>query len=304
MTSQARAGSERRSVLLGEEEAASWIESGMTIAIGGLLLSSHPMAIVRQIIRRGIRDLTVIGAPSAGLEIDLLIAAGCVSKLVTAYVGGEGIVAVGPAFKAACEAGSLELWECDESIFYAALRAGAQGLPSMPSKGLLGTSYPQLNRRLVPYEDPVTGEPLLAVPALRADIAVLHASQADVYGNVQYVGTGFGDRALYNAADRTIVQVERIVPVEEIRRDPLRTAIPYVDAVVRAPFGAHPFASPGFYLEDARLLNEYVQAARQAKENDASGLEQFVRRYVRDPRDHVDYLEAVGLRRLLDLHEY
>jgi glutaconate CoA-transferase subunit A len=290
--------------LLDEAEAAGWIESGMTIAIGGLLLSSHPMALIRRIVQRGVRDLTVIGSPSAGLDIDILIAAGCVKKLITAYVGGEGIVAVGPAYKAALEAGSLKLWECDESMFYAALRAGAQGLPSMPSKGLIGTSYPELNTELVPYSDPITGEPLLAVPAIRADIAILHASHADVYGNIQYVGSGFGDRAMYNAADRTIVQVERIVPVEEIRKDPLRTAIPYADAVVRAPFGSHPFASPGYYVEDTAHLSGYVEVARLAAKSDRGRLDAYLRTYLTGPRDHVEYLETVGMRRLLALHEY
>jgi glutaconate CoA-transferase subunit A len=295
----------RDQVVIGEAEAAGWIESGMTVAIGGFILSSHPMAIIRGIIRRGVRDLTVIGAASAGLEIDLLIGAGCVKKLITAYVGGEAVAPIGPLFKVAVEAGTIDLWECDESIFYAGLRAGAQGLPSMPVFGLQGTSYPDLNPDLVPYADPVTGQPVIAVPAIRADVAILHAAQADHFGNVQFVGTGFGDRALYNAADRTLVQVEKIVPVEETRRNPAATAIPYAHGIVKAPYGSHPFASPGFYLEDSVHLAEYVAAARGfARSRDRGELDGYLARYVTDPATHEDYLDAIGIRRLLSLSEY
>ena len=297
--------STRNPVILSEAEAAGWIESGMTVAIGGFILSSHPMAVIRAIIRRGVRDLTVIGAASAGLEIDMLIGAGCVKKLITAYVGGEGMAPIGPLFKAAVEAGTIDLWECDESIFYAALRAGAQGLPSMPVFGLEGTSYVELNSDLVPYADPVTGQAVIAVPALRADVAILHAAQADHFGNVQFVGTGFGDRALYNAADRTLVQVEKVVPVEETRRNPAATAIPFAHGIVRAPFGSHPFASPGFYLEDSVHLAEYVAIARAfARSGNRDALDAYLARYVTSHASHEDYLDDIGIRRLLSLNEY
>jgi glutaconate CoA-transferase subunit A len=83
---------ERKSLIIDEREAASWIQDGMTIAIGGFINSSHPMAIVRQIIRRGVKDLTVVGPASGGLDLDLLIGAGCVKKLVTAYMGGGALL--------------------------------------------------------------------------------------------------------------------------------------------------------------------------------------------------------------------
>ncbi len=89
----------------------------------------------------------------------------------------------------------------------------------------------------------------------------LHAAAADVYGNVQFVGTGYADRLLWRAAARTLVQVERIVSNEEIRRSPERTAL-LADGIVRAPFGAHPFSSPGFYLEDREHIRELVDAGR------------------------------------------
>ena len=122
---------------------------------------------------------------------------------------------------------------------------------------------------------------------------------------MQYVGHGYGDRAIYAAADATFVQVEHIVSNEEIRRDPLRTVVPGADGVIRARFGAHPYSSPGHYTEDQVHIREYVKAATAwAKENDFGPLQAYLDRFVVGPADHVEYLERVGLRRLLSLDEY
>jgi glutaconate CoA-transferase subunit A len=290
----------RAEVIRDEDDVASWVEDGMTLAIGGFILSSHPMALIRAVARRGVRGLTVVGSPSASLEIDFLIASGCVAKVIAPYVGAESLTGIAPLFKRAAQAGEVAVWEVDEWMYYAGLRAAAQDVPSMPCRGLVGTSYPDVNPDLVPYDDPLTGAPVIAVPAIRPDVAFLHAAEADAFGNVRHVGTGFGDRALHNAAGRTAVQVERIVPNEQVRADPYRTSLPYVDAVVRAPFGAHPFASPGHYLEDVDHLTQYLSAAA----GDADEVGDYVERFIRGPESHLDYLEQVGLRRLMSLHEF
>ena len=116
---------QRRSVIASEAEAASRIKSGMTIALGGFSVTNHPMPIVRRLIKAGVQHLTVVGAATAGLDIDLLIAAGCVDKLIAPYVGGESYAPIGHAFRFAVENGDLELWECSEFILYARLQAQA-----------------------------------------------------------------------------------------------------------------------------------------------------------------------------------
>ena len=207
------------------------------------------MISVRHIIRRGLRNLTVVGSAVGGLDVDLLIGAGCVRKVISPYVGAEALASIGPFYRAAAERGEIEVWECDEGQYYAGLQAAGQMLPFMPTRGGVGTSYPEVNPDLKLFTDPVHGQTLLAVPAIEPDLALLHAAQADAYGNVQFVGTGYADRLLWRAATRTLVQVEKVVSNEEIRRAPERTAL-LAHGVVRAPFGAHPFSSPGFYLED------------------------------------------------------
>jgi glutaconate CoA-transferase subunit A len=294
----------RTSVRVDEEAALDYVRDGMTIAIGGFNTAAHPMAIVRGLVRRGVRDLRVVGGTIAGLELDLLIGAGVASEVVTSSVTGEALAAIGPFFRAAAEAGTVKVWESDEGILYAGLRAAGQGLPSLPWKAGVGSSLPDLNPDLVPYDDPVTGERLLAVSAIEIDVAFIHVSRADIYGLGQHAGSGFGDRLLHRAAKQTVLTTEKIVPNEQIRARAFETSIPYADAVLSSPYGAHPYSSPGHYLVDEAHLNEYLAVANAARKGDRSGFEAYLERYVTGPASHVEYLEQVGIRRLLELEEW
>lgn len=289
----------RRSVIV-EIEAVAAVTSGSTVAIGGLGTSSHPMVLIRELIRRDVRDLLVVAGPAASLEVDLMIAAGCVREVVASYVGAEHVAPIGPAYRRAAEEGSIVVREVDEGIYVQALRAAAQMVPYLTWRGGMGTSIPELNAHVREVEDPFGGGAVLAVEALPVDVALLHADRADAFGNVQPVGTGYTDRLHSQAAETTIVQVEQVVSNEEIRRTPWYTSLPDADAIVRAPFGAHPYASPGRYVEDVEHLEEYVGAAREGGRR----LEEYLDRYVRTPADHWEYLEAIGLRRLFSLGEF
>ncbi len=289
---------QRHEVQIDELDAVAWIEDGMTIALG----EPAPMAIVRQIVRKRVRDLTVI---AGGLSIDLLIAAGCVRKTISYYAGGGFGVPVAPSFRRAAEAGEIEVWECEEGILTSGLEAAGKGLPYLPWRGGVGTSLPEVNPDLKQISDPISDEPLIAVPAIKPDIAIVHAAQSDVYGNVQHHGgPGWIDLFLCRAATRTIVQVEKIVSNEAVRADPWATTLPGADAVVRLPWGAHPFYSRGHYVQDVAFVQHYVETANQAAKGQPAGLESFLETYCRQPERHVDYLELIGLRRLLGLPEY
>lgn len=297
-------GRRRGAVLLGEDEALDLVRDGMTVALGGFNTAAHPMLIVRGLVRRGVRGLRVVGSTIAGLDLDLLIGAGVAEEVVTSAVTGEALASVGPFFRGAAESGAVKVWESDEGILYAGLRAAGQGLPFLPWKAGVGTSIPELNPDLKVFEDPIAGETLLAVPAIKPDIAFIHVSQADVHGLGQHAGSGFGDRLLHRAAARTVITTERLVPNEEIRRHPAETSIPYADGVVKARWGAHPFSSPGHYLVDEAHLEEYIGAAVSARRGDREPFERYLERYVTGPASHVEYLEAVGIRRLLELEEW
>ena len=298
-------GASRRSVVTDAATATAALSSGMTVGVGGFINAAHPMALVRQIVKMGLEDITVVGAASSGLEVDMLVAAGCVRKVVAPYVGAEGVAPIGPAFRHAAQAGQIEVWELDEAHYYAGLRASAQRLPFNPWRAGVGTSYPVVNPDLREFDDPVNGERLIAVPAIELDVALIQAAVSDHYGNVQHQGTGYGDRAIHAAADLTIVQVEELVSPERIRANPAATSIAGADHVVRAPYGAHPFGSEGYYPPDLEHLREYLDAAKELLRDDSRAtLDTYLARYFLDPADNVDYLDQVGLRRLLELSEY
>jgi glutaconate CoA-transferase subunit A len=270
----------------------------MILAIG----EPAPMALVRQIVRRGVRDLTVI---ASGFALDILIAAGCVRKTLSYYAGGGPGIPVLPSFRRAAERGEIEVWECEEGVLCAGLQAAAQMLPFMPWRGGVGTSLPLVNPDLKLFRDPIRGEELIAVPPIEPDVALLHAAAADAYGNVRHLGgPGWLDLFLHRAADRTIVQVEEVISNEDVRSNPWATTIAAADAIVRGPFGAHPFYSRGFYVTDGPHLHAYLSAAEQAARGERASLDEYLDRYCRRPEGLAGYLENIGVKRLLELHEY
>jgi glutaconate CoA-transferase subunit A len=287
------ATAERTSVLAELEVALADVGDGATIGIGGAVTAAHPMALVRELARRKVRGLTVL-APVAGLDVELLIAAGCVETLVSCYVGYEVMAGVGPVFRKAARAGTIKIEDIDEGHCVAGLRAAAQRLPFMPWRGGVGTDMPSLNEGIETFTDPVAGEELLAIPAMPLDFAFVYAEISDAYGNAQPQGTGNMDLALGSAAETVILQVDRVVPNEVIRRAPERTWYWQDTRVVRAPFGTHPY-SCATMVADIEHLQEFLDAAG----GEGDGLDVYLQRYA--SADHDSYLEEIGIRRIASL---
>src|SRR5215471_5462705 len=291
----------RREVLTGEDEATGLIKDGDVIIVGGFGTVNHPMPIIRALIRRKVKNLTVIGAATAGLEIDLLIGAGAVKKVIAPYIGAELYAPIGHCFRRAAENDEIEVYETSEYLLYSQLDAAARGLGFLPWRGGVSTSIPVLNPDYVPFKDPIHGEPYLAVPALHADWAIIHVGQADIYGNGQHAGARFGDRLLSRAAERVMLTAERIVPNSEIRKNPFNTSVAYADVVVEAPYGSHPFASHGFYVEDETGIHEYVEASAAFRKRDLAAWNSYLERWVTGPGSHKGYLAKLGADRIGEL---
>lgn len=283
-------------------EAAGLVKNGMTLALGGFNTANKPMALVREIIKQGIKDLTVVAPPSS-IDVDILIGAGCVKTLMAPYVGAEVLAPVGPFFRHAAQEGAIDIREVDAGIILTMLKAARQGLPFLPWKGGVGTSLPELNPDLKIMECPFTGEKLLAVPAANIDVAFIHAARSDPYGNVQHLGDKFADALIAHASRLRIVQVEQIVENEEIRRTHDQTSISsiFVDVVVHVPYGAHPFFSQKHYIIDKEHIREYLAAAKAYLEGDKGPFARYMDRYVYSPQTQDEYLAQVGIGRLLDL---
>ena len=146
------------------------------------------MALVRAIARSGLRDLTVVSY--GGPDVGLLIAAGCVRRLVCGFVSLDSIP-LEPHFRRARQEGRIRLTEVDEGMLRAGLSAAAQRLPFLPIRAGLASDVLRVNPELrcvaSPYDD---AEELVAMPALTLDVALVHMNRADAGGNAQYLGPG------------------------------------------------------------------------------------------------------------------
>lgn len=268
--------------LLSASEAVEELvpEGTPLLAVGGMHMHHNPMALVRALVRSGRRVHRLLTSPSACLNADLLVGAGLVDEIQTAYVGFEHL-GLAPAFRRAVETGAVRLVEVDEATIVHGLYAGAGGLPFIPlPTGLEQADVHRVNHEsYVPVRDPFNDTECLAIPALRPDVALVHATEADERGNAYFAGAAFTDRLMALAARRVILQVERIVPAGRIGTYPAGSTIPgfLVEAVVVAPGGCLPTAAHGEHGYDELALREYLRAART-------------------PEGFDEYLEACGLR--------
>jgi glutaconate CoA-transferase subunit A len=286
-------------LILDPDSAVREIRNGACVGVGGSINSGHPMALVRALIRAGVEDLTVVGLTS-GLDLDLLVAAGCAATLSAAYVGAEEIVGLPPGIRWAAEEGRLKVWESEEGIHLASLRARALKLPYTTWTGALGTScveHPLVEAAV----DEATGASYLKVRPLKIDAALVWAEAADEDGNLLLWGPDMGDEWLRNAADVRIAQVERIVPTTVLSRHPDRVMPWAAEIVVRAPLSTHPFGSSRLDVDRDWIVN-YSQAVGDARRTGApERLQAFFDAWMRDVAGEEGYLEKVGLARLREL---
>ena len=273
------------------EEAVGLVHDGDVVALQNMATQAAPMALVRELIRQERRNLGLV-CLVGGIAVDWLSAAGVIDRFIGAAVSMETF-GLCQQYRKAVETGRVRVEELSETALNARLGAGARNLPSLPTRGLIGTDIIDVNENLKTFQDPFTGETLVACRALVPDVALVHAHRADEHGNVQYDPTIlWPDIGIFpKAARKTIVTAEEIVDSEVLRRNPDRTVLPgfRVDAVVEVPYGAHPTSFYPKYSYDARFHLEWTKVARDDEQAQA-----FLQRYVREPESHADYLQAAG----------
>ncbi|SOZ40087.1 CoA transferase subunit A [Cupriavidus neocaledonicus] len=240
------------------------LADGMTIGIGGWGPRRKPMALVREILRSPLKDLTVVAY--GGPEVGMLCAAGKVRRLVFGFVSLD-VIPLEPYFRQARERGLLAVTELDEGMLQLGLRAAAARLPFLPTRAALGTDVldrnPHLKTVRSPYDD---GEVLLAMPAIPLDAALLHVNESDVLGNTRIDGPDpFFDEWFARAAQRCYVSCETLHPrledteLARARNNPFERAL--VTGVVHAPAGAHPTSCAPAYGWDLPALKSYCASA-------------------------------------------
>ena len=230
---------------------ATYVPDGSTIALEGF---THliPFAAGHEIVRQGKRDLTLVRM-TPDLIYDQLIGMGCARKLVFSWGGNPGVGSLHRLRDAVEHAWprSLEIEEHSHAAMAAAYAAGAAGLPCAILRGYAGSDLVAHNTNIRSVECPFTGEKLAAVPAIRPDVAIVHAQRADRAGNVLIEGITGVQKEVVLAARSAIVTVEEIVA--DLRApSPNSTILPNwtITAVVEAPGGARPSYAHGYYARD------------------------------------------------------
>jgi glutaconate CoA-transferase subunit A len=240
-------------LMLEDEAVARFVDDGDSVYVG---YTTVAFGLCRAIVRARKRGLELLGG-SIGQQGTMLIMGGCADRVSGGYLAA----ALRPGAVAAMMTdGRLRFEDYSNQAIALMLMAGALGVPLIPTRSFLGSDYLAMATHDHPggyrgenkwreMESPFDGQKFVALPALRPDVAVLHAQRADEYGNVQAWGHQGDAKWAYWAARKVIVSVEEIVPPEVIREDPGRTIVPgfKVSAVVHMPWGAHPSGLTGFY---------------------------------------------------------
>lgn len=265
-------GGDKRTSLAG---AAARVADGALVALGGGLCARLPMALVRELVRQGRRELHLVGSAHS-IDVDLLVAAGAVGVCEESYVGFEQDLGLAPAFRRAARTGTIEVRESCCATVLAQLRAAEMGLPFLPVRGVKGTDIERAHREYGRVRCPFTGEELVAVPPLRPDVALLHAPLGDRHGNLHLDQPFVLDERFASASSAVVATVDRLAPTDEVAAAGVVVPAHLVAAVAEVPFGAHPSSCYPGYAYDRPHLATYLAAVTAGREALADYLERYV----------------------------
>lgn len=267
------------------EAVGEYITDGATVAMEGF---THliPHAAGHEVIRQGKKDLTLIRM-TPDMIYDQLIGAGCARKLVFSWGGNPGVGSL-HRLRDAVEKEwpqRLEIEEHSHADMASAYQAGASGLPFAVLRGYQGTDMPRFNPLIKRITCPFTGEELAAVPALRPDVAVVHAQQADRRGNVLIRGIQGVQKEAVLASKKAIVTVEEVVETLDTEINSIVLPRWVIHAVCEVPYGAHPSYALGYYKRDNAFYSEWDAIAR-----DRQTFQDWIETYVQGTRDHREFM--------------
>jgi len=273
------------------DAVAADVQDYDSVAMGCALESLIPFAASYEIIRQKKRNLTLIG-PISDMQFDQLIGAGCVKKIIASWVGNVA-AGLGHNYRRAAEAGiprAIEIEDHSNFTIGLGLQAGASGLSFLPTRTVKGSDF-RSGGQFASIRCPFTNEELLAVRAIRPDVAILHIQRADAQGNAQAWGNFGVMREAAMAAKKVILTCDEIVDHELILSDPNRNVIPsfVVSSVVHEPLGSHPSPTQGYSRRDDNFYFEYHKATRSRE-----GFEQWLEKWVLNVKDHREFLELLG----------
>ena len=287
-----------RDKVMSLEEAVSLVKDGDHVALGGSTASRTPVAMIWALIRARRRNL-LVSRSIVSTEGDLLFASGVSNHIMTSWFS-QGIVwGISKVMRHYTESKKACFEEWSHMSMGLRYRAGAMGVPFMPTRSMMGTDVAsRLGDAVREIACPYTGERLALLPALNPDVALIHVQRCDAYGNAQMDGLQFMDADIAMAANRVILTTERLISNDQIRRSPDQTSIPFftVDAVVEAPFGCAPHECYGIYEPFFSHMDYYAELTRQDPD---AGARDYLERFYYGPRSWPDYLSLLGMDAML-----
>ena len=206
------------------EAAIARIPDGATVMIGGFGVPGTPFTLIRELVRQGPKNLTIIknDANERGMGIDHLLAAGQVARLITTHIG------LNARAIEMMNAGELQVEFNAQGILAERVRAGGAGLGGILTDIAADTEISNGKQRITSG-----GRDYVVETALRADAALIHADRADTFGNLDYVATARNFNPLMAmAAPLVIAEAERVLPLGALAPDAVHTPGPFVDHVV------------------------------------------------------------------------
>ncbi len=280
-------------------EAAGLVRDGDHVAIGGNTISRTPFAMAWELIRQKKKNL-VVSRNITSTEGDLFLAGGCARHYITSWFS-QGIVwGISRVMRQYVESGKVKYEEWSHMSIGMMYRAGALGIPFMPTRVMMGSDMTRLvEKEIREMTCPFTGDNLALLPALNPDVALIHVQRADPYGNAQFDGLPFMDADIAMAADKVILTTEQIISNDQIRRTPDRTKIPFfcVEAVVEVPYGSVPHECWGLYEPFYKHMDKYADLTR---EKGVEGAHEYLQDYVYGPENWNDFLNRVGFSELME----
>lgn len=271
------------------QDAIAQIKDGMTVGIGGWGPRRKPMALMRELLRSDVKDLTIVSY--GGADVGMLCAAGKVRKVVYAFVSLD-FIPLEPYFREARQSGNIDVMEIDEGMMLLGLRAAAWNVPFIPTAVGLGTDIIKVNPDIKVIDSPYDNKEWVAMPALKLDVALIHADRADARGVCQIKGPDlYMDDWFARAAGKTFVSCDELVPTEYFHAGDEARYVHWersqTTGIVHVPGGAHPTSCNPLYGFDVAHFNEYNASPKNG------GFASYFDKYIANKTEQ-EYQDAVG----------
>ena len=208
------------------EEAMVFIEDGCTLMFGGFGGVGNPPTLINEIIRKDVKELTLIGNDTGFPDIGIgrIVSRGMAKKIIVSHIGSNPI-----AGKLMME-GKMEVEFSPQGTLVERIRAGGAGLGGILTDVGLDSMVEEGKQKIT-----VAGKDYLVETALTADVSIVYAKKADTFGNLIYETSARNTNPLVAMAGKwTIAEVDEIVEVGKLNPEEIITPGIYVDRVVKS----------------------------------------------------------------------